>query len=192
MKEREGNQETINYSLIVKRNRIDHKLSVTANGGGHAQAQAEDIARALRADSFALIYEETEPSDVSELFRKLAYSDFSRTDCVLWEGKFTNNTPAFYVLKTRYYVRRIIRDYLDIGNDVYVKMTCGKKECINPFHNSYKNMKAAKTTGADWNLALAFASQGVPVSEIAKALKVHRSTIYRILNHERFSSRSSS
>lgn len=188
----ENHQDTTSYSLIVKRNKVDLRLSITANEGSHAQAQAEDIARALKADSFALTYEETKPSEVSELFRKLAYSDFSRTECVAWEGRFTNDTPAFYVLKTRYYVRRIIRDYLDIGNDVYVKMTCGKRDCINPFHNSYKNMKASKTTGADWNLALAFASQGVPVSEIAKALKVHRSTVYRILNHERFSARSSS
>jgi len=39
-------------------------------------------------------------------------------------------------------------------------------------------------TDADVNLALVFASQGVPVKEIAKALKVNRSTIYRTLNRE--------
>lgn len=192
MAKQEITQITTNYSLILKKDGASLELSVTANDGNHARAQAEDIARALKADSFSLRYEETETSPVSELFRRLAYSDFPRGECLKWEGKFTNETPAFYVLKTRYYVRRIIRDYLDIGNDVYVKMTCGEKDCFNPFHNSYKNMKASKTTGADWNLALAFASQGVPVSEIAKALKVHRSTVYRILNHERFSARSSS
>lgn len=48
-------------------------------------------------------------------------------------------------------------------------------------------MKASKTTLGDTRLIVTFASQGVPIKEIAKALKVHRSTIYRILSRERFS-----
>ena len=71
---------------------------------------------------------------------------------------------------------------------MYVKTTCGNKHCINPYHNSYKKMKASKMTLGDTTLIVTFASQGVPIKEIAKALKVHRSTIYRILSRERFSS----
>lgn len=174
------------YCLVLEKNLTETILDLTANDGGHAQAQAADIARALKADAFTLTYEEAAPCRLSELFRRLAYSDFSRTACYVWDGSYTNSTPVLYTLKTRYYVRPVIVDYLGMGRDGYVKMTCGRKNCVNPFHNSYKSMKASKTTGADRNLALAFASRGVPVKEIAKALKVHKATVYRILQHERF------
>lgn len=176
------------YCLVLEKNLTEVILDLTANDGGHAQAQAADIARALKADAFTLTYEETAPCRLSELFRRLAYSDFSRTACYVWDGSYTNSTPALYTLRTRYYVRPVIVDYLGMGRDGYVKMTCGRKNCVNPFHNSYKSMKASKTTGADRNLALAFASRGVPVKEIAKALKVHKATVYRILQHERIHS----
>jgi hypothetical protein len=178
----------VKYCLILERNNQEIALDLTANDGSHAQAQASDIARALKADAFSLTYEEIAPCKISELFRRLAYSDFPKKECCPWTGSYTNGTPAIYALKRRYYVRRLVQDYLDIGKDVFVMNSCKRKNCVNPFHNSYKNMKASKTTGADKDLALAFASQGVPVKEIAKALKVHTSTVYRILKHERFHS----
>ena len=187
----DSNQMTsTRYCLVLAKNRCETILDLTANDGGHAQAQASDIARALKADAFSLTYEEVPLCNLSELFRRLAYSDFSHTECCTWAGTYTNGTPAIYAFKKRYYVRPLITDYLDMGRDAYAKTSGGRKNCLKPYHHSYKTTRAAKTTGADRNLAVAFASQGVPAREIAKALKVHRSTIYRILQHERIPPRS--
>lgn len=171
----------IKYSLFIEKNKKQLKLSLTANDGLHANAQAVDIARALNSDSFILKNEETKNCKLSELFKKLAYSEFNHKNCDLWQSTLCNKTPVIYTLGTKFYVRPLILNYLDIPNDSFVKPSCKNKYCINPFHNTYKNEKAAKLTSADRQLALAFASQGVPAKEIAKAFKVHRTTIYRLL-----------
>lgn len=171
----------IRYSLFIEKNSKKIRLSITANDGLHANAQAVDIARALNSDVFTLKNEETESCDLSELFKKLAYSEFTHEKCHAWTTTFCNNTPVIYTLGTKFYVRPLILNYLDIPNDSFVRPSCKNKNCINPFHNTYKNERAAKLTSADKQLALAFASQGVPVKEIAKAFKVHRSTIYRLI-----------
>jgi hypothetical protein len=179
---------TEEYKLILFNKDKKLELSLTANDIGHAQAQSSDIARSLKASLFELTYGATRNSKLSELYRRLAYSDFNHKECTLWKGAYTNATPVIYALNNRYYVRPLILDYMEMNRDLYVKPSCGNKSCINPFHNTYKSTKASKMTSADVNLAVAFASQGAPVKEIAKALKVHRSTIYRTLNRERFHS----
>jgi hypothetical protein len=172
------------YCLIVKRNEKNLEVAVTANDSNHAQAQAADITRALQADTFSLSYKFVKESNLATLFRRLASSDFKHGCCEEWEGCFCNGSPIIYALGCKYYVRPLILDYLEINKDGCVKPSCGNRLCINPYHNSYKKMKASKLGDADTNLVLAFSSQGVPVREIAKALKVHRSTIYRTLNRE--------
>lgn len=179
-----------NYCLVLQRKSIQTELALSANDSNHAQAQAADIARALHVDTFSLAYKETQESELSILFRRLALSDFEHGVCDVWKGKYCNGSPVVYILSNKYYVRPMILDYLEINKDGWVKPSCGDKNCINPYHNSYKKMKASKLGDADTNLVLAFSSQGVPVKEIAKALKVHRSTIYRTLNRERFYARS--
>lgn len=159
-----------------------------ATDAGHAQAQACDISRALKTNSFNLSYGKTKESELSDLFEKLAFNNFNQKECDYWESSFSNKCPVVYAFKSRYFIRPLILDYLDISGDMYVKTTCGNKNCINPYHNSYKKMKASKTTLGDTRLIVTFASQGVPIKEIAKALKVHRSTIYRILSRERLPS----
>jgi hypothetical protein len=158
---------------------------------GHAQAQAADIARALQADTFSLSYQQVKNSPLSTLFRRLAFSDFEHGCCDEWDKSFCNGSPVIYALGCKYYVRPLILDYLEINKDGCVKPSCGNRLCINPYHNSYKKMKASKLGDADTNLVLAFSSQGVPVREIAKALKVHRSTIYRTLNNAHHDARPS-
>lgn len=174
------------YCLVVERNKKQLKVAITANDSNHAQAQAADIARALQADTFSLSYTNTSESALAALFRRLASSDFEHGLCEEWKNSFCNGSPVVYALGCKYYVRPLILDYLEINKDGCVKPSCGNSRCINPYHNSYKKMKASKLGDADTNLVLAFSSQGVPVREIAKALKVHRSTIYRTLNREHF------
>jgi hypothetical protein len=173
---------SINYSLIVEKNNKQLQLALTANDGLHANAQAIDIARAFKSDAFTLRNEQTNICYLSKLFKKLAYNEFNYKNCEIWNKSFCNNTPVIYVLGTKFYVRPLILNYLDIPSDTYVRPSCHKKNCVNPFHNTYKNEKASKLTSADRQLALVFAGQGVPVKEIAKAFKVHRSTIYRLIH----------
>ena len=180
-----------NYCLGLKRKDKNLELAVTANDSNHAQAQASDIARALQADTFSLSYKGIKNTTLSVLFRRLAASDFEHGACDEWQGSFCNGSPVLYALGNKYYVRPLILDYLEINKDGCVKPSCGNRLCINPYHNSYKKMKASKLGDADTNLVLAFSSQGVPVREIAKALKVHRSTIYRTLNHAHHDARPS-
>lgn len=179
---------TTKYTLVIDKDKAKLKILITANDGGHAQAQAADISRALKADKFYLGYELCPPTYLSELFRRLAYNDFSHKQCDLWVGSFCNQNPIIYTLKQRYYVRPMLLDYLQIHKEGCVKPSCGNKMCVNPYHNSYKTMKASKLGDADRNIALVFAGQGVPVKEIAKALNVNRSTIYRTLKRERIPS----
>lgn len=77
---------------------------------------------------------------------------------------------------------------MDMNRDNFVKMTCKNKRCVNPYHFSYTPSKASKLTGGDKQMMLAFASQGVSVQQIAEALKVHRTTVYRNLKNERLHS----
>jgi hypothetical protein len=177
------------YCLILKRDNKKLELAVSAHDSNHAQAQAADIARALQADTFALSYKSVAENSLAALFRRLAISDFEHGSCEEWTGSFCNGSPIVYALGCKYYVRPLILDYLEINKDGCVKPSCGNRACINPYHNSYKKMKASKLGDADMNLVLAFSRQGVPVKEIAKALKVHRSTIYRTLNREHLHAR---
>lgn len=174
------------YCLVLARGDVRLELAVSANDSNHAQAQASDIARALQATNFSLAYKSVKESRLSILFKRLASSDFEHTECFEWGGCYCNESPIIYAMKKKYYVRPMILDYLEINKDGCVKPSCGNRKCVNPYHNSYKKTKASKLGDADTNLALAFSSQGVPVREIAKALKVHRSTIYRTLNREHF------
>lgn len=171
---------TIKYCLLIEKNKKELRLDLTANDSNHASAQAKDIARAFTADAFTLTYEQIKSTLLSEFFKNLAYSSFSHKDCAVWQETYCNNTPVIYSFGLRYYVRPLVLSYLDIPKDLYVLPKCRRKNCVNPFHNTYKTMKASKLTSADKRLALAFASQGVPVKEIAKAFKVHRSSIYRL------------
>jgi len=172
------------YCLELRKSNKELELAITANDSNHAQAQASDIARALQADNFSLSYKGISNSPLAQLFKRLAASDFEHSVCDEWDGSYCNGSPVVYALGCRYYVRPLILDYLEINKDGCVKPSCGNRLCINPYHNSYKKMKASKLGDADTNLVLAFSSQGVPVREIARALKVHRSTIYRTLNRE--------
>lgn len=174
------------YCLVIQKDKKTLELAISANDSNHAQAQAADIARALQVSTFSLSYKSIQESNLALLFKRLAHSDFSHIDCHKWEGKLCNGSPVVYALGKKYYVRPMILDYLEINKDDCVKPACGDSLCVNPYHNSYKKMKASKLGDADVNLVLAFSSQGVPVREIAKALKVHRSTIYRTLNREHF------
>ena len=160
----------------------------------HAQAQALDISRAFKADKTSLRYESNSQSckKLENLFKKLAYSDFSHNECFEWSSSCTNGCPAIYLFGKRFYIRPLILDYMDMNRDNFVKMTCKNKRCVNPYHFSYTPAKASKLTGGDKQMMLAFASQGVSIQQIAEALNVHRSTIYRTLNNEHLHSGSES
>lgn len=175
------------YALEVEKNNTKIKLQITANDASHAQAQVVDISRALSADKYQLSYgsSNVEFNKLSFLFNKLAFSQFDHTDCSYWTGSQVNQNPVIYIFKKRYYVRPLILDYMDIKKDSIVKMSCGSKDCVNPYHFSYKTGKASKLSGGDKKMMLAFRGQGVSVQQIAKALNIHRSTVYRNLNHER-------
>lgn len=171
------------YTLIGYRNNKTRSIGVVANDSYHAQAQALDISRALGLERFTLDYNQKSAQDpVSQLFQDLAYNNFNHSVCYEWEGSFSNNSPVLYAFGTRFYLRNLILDYMDIRKDSVVKTECNNKECVNPYHFSYKTDKASKLTGGDKKMLLAFHGQGASVSQIAKALNVHRSTVYRNLN----------
>jgi hypothetical protein len=176
------------YSLLVSKGQTQVKISVKAFDAAHAQAQALDIARSLEADRFELGYGAAKENKLSELFEKLAYNDFDHKECYDWKGSLVNKVPAVYTLNKRFYVRPLILGYLDISKDAVVKNVCRNPLCVNPYHNQYLHEKNSKIGGGDLQMLLAFRSQGASVPQIAKALNVHRSTIYRILKDERFSS----
>ena len=182
------------YALNLHKEKTQVQLRIEANDSGHAQAQAVDICRAVQADSYRLVYAEAEPNELSELFKKLAVNDFKHNNCFTWEGKYDRDGyPCIYLFKQRLYVRNVILKYLDIPKeDASLRLTCGKRDCVNPFHFSYAERKNEKLTGGDTRMLLAYASQGVSVPQIAKAFNVHRSTIYRKLERERIHSRSQS
>lgn len=186
MPDKEGNRTQAAYILCVACLGKRKNISIEAHDASHAQAQALDISRALRADRFDLYYgkEENKKTKICELFKKLAYSDFSHHECFEWKGPYTNGCPSVYLFNKRFYVRPMILDYMDMNRDSFVKTTCNNKKCVNPYHFSYAHAKAAKLTCGDRKMMLAFASQGVSVQQIAEALNVHRSTVYRTLNNE--------
>ena len=171
------------YTLIGFRNKKTRSIGVIANDSNHAQAQALDISRALGLERFTLDYKQKSVEDpVSKLFLDLAYNNFSHSVCYEWKGSYTNNSPVLYAFGARLYLRNLILDYMDIRKDSVVKTKCNNKECVNPYHFLYKTDKASKLTGGDKRILLAFRCQGASVSQIAKALNVHRSTVYRNLN----------
>ena len=181
---------TESYTLRVFRDDSQTKLSVCANDHVHAQAQAIDIARSLGADRTELSYGEHPESKLSELYRRLAYSDFDSKECFEWQGSLTNHVPSVYAVGRRFYVRPLIQGYLDLDRARIVKSACNNTQCINPYHNHYLHSKNSKLTGGDQQTALAFRSQGVSVPQIALALNVHRSTIHRLLKNAHHLSRS--
>jgi hypothetical protein len=179
---------TEEYSLTIFRDSIRTTLSIEAIDHAHAQAQATDITKSLSAEKFKLSYGKGNDNKLSDLYRRLAFSDFNPKECFEWSGSFTNNVPSVYVLGKRYYIRPLIQVYLDSDRDKIVKNTCNNTKCINPYHNHYLNSKNSKLSSGDHQMMLAFASQGVSVQQIAEALKVHRTTVYRNLNNERLHS----
>ena len=176
------------YKLHVSKNSKELDLQVQASTAAHAAAQAEDICRALNATSYTLHYQENEATKLCTLFKKLAFSLYNPKICEPWEHSFSNNVPCLYVFNQRYYVRTLILRYLDIPREgIIARPSCICKSCINPYHFSYRFGKNSKLTGGDVQMLLAFMGQGAGVSQAAKALKVHRSTIYRKLKNEHLS-----
>lgn len=173
---------TDTYGLIVRHKESSSLLSLTANDSNHAQAQADDICRALQATGFELTYGKKRNTNLSELFKKLAFNDFSYKECFLWEGSVSNKNPCFYIFNKRFYTRAMILKYLDIPkDDTQIKLTCDCNLCINPYHFSYCSSSNAKLTNGDLKLLQAYKNEGVKVSQIAELLNVHRGTIYRNL-----------
>lgn len=182
-------EKTNQYKLEL--NVCEHKLIIEIHGGdsNHAQAQASDIARALKTQNYTLTYADdtTGHEQLSTLFSDLASNNFSYTDCSFWPGKKANGHPCIYVCGKRFYVRNIIADYLDVrSGDQTIKQKCKNIHCINPYHFEYKAEKNSKLSGGDQKLLVASIGQGARVSQVAQVFKVHRSTIYRKLKDERF------
>jgi len=176
------------YTLLLRHKKTKLLTPIQAIDTNHAQAQAQDIARALNISELELTYEQHEGNELSILFEKLALNTFNHKDCDLWTGKVTNNCPCVYAFGKRFYVRDIILRYLNIPKDKSVaKPSCKNKNCVNPYHFEYHENQNSKLTCGDTKLLLAYRSQGVRIDQIAKALNVHRSTVYRKLKHERLS-----
>jgi hypothetical protein len=180
------------YKLILKKDSKILQISIKANDSNHAQAQATDICRSLNASVYELVYKKQDVSALSELFEKLAFNLFSYNACTKWLGRFNNKAPCVYIFNKRLSIKNIILRYLDIPVDSNVKLTCNCTDCINPYHFAYLQGKNSKLSCGDTKLLLAYRSQGTGINQIAKALNVHRSTIYRKLKDERFCSRPSS
>jgi len=176
------------YALSLCKNSAYLYINIKALDTNHAQAQASDILRTLNADEYKLRYESCEESLLSELFEKLTYNKFKHDCCEFWENKYANNCPCIYIFSERFYVKDIILKYLDIPKDkLTAKLKCKNKQCINPYHFEYHTSKNSKLTCGDVKLLLAYRSQGTGVNQIAEALNVHRSTIYRKIKNERLS-----
>lgn len=177
--------ESINYyklELNVDSNKIS--IEVQGSDSNHAQAQASDIARALKTQTYTLTYADNSRGhkQLSLLFNDLALNNFSYTNCYLWEGKNANKHPCIYVCSQRFYVRTIIADYLDVrSGDQTIKQKCKNKLCVNPYHFEYNGGKNSKLTAGDVRLIDAYRQQGASVRQIAKLFKVHPCTIYRVL-----------
>jgi hypothetical protein len=176
---------TDSYILTLIKHKKKLELDVSAQDSGHAQAQSVDIARALSAEKYDLKYGIRQQTALSKLFRDLAENNFTHTKCSTWKETFANGSPCVYALGSRQYVRTVILGYLDIPKDgVTAKTKCLCKQCINPYHFTYMSGKNEKISCGDRKLLIAYRSQGVKAAQIAKALNVHRSTIYRHLGNE--------
>lgn len=175
------------YRLELLRNSVKLSLAVWANESAHAQAQAQDICRALEVDEFNLAYETADPSPLAVLFRQLAFNEFTHESCCEWE-KTCNDAPCIYAFKKRFFLKPIILKYLDIPQDSPVRLTCDNSHCINPYHFKYVSGKNSKLSTGDCRLLVAYQGQGASIQQVAKAFKVHRSTIYRNLKNERLRS----
>jgi hypothetical protein len=174
-----------NYILTLVKEQKKLKLNISALDSGHAQAQAKDIARALASEKYDLMYGNCAATPLSELFKDLAENSFTHEECKSWNDKYTNKTPCVYALGSRHYIRNLILRYLDIPkDDVVAKTKCGCRDCVNPYHFKYAREKNEKISCGDRKLLVAYRSQGVGIPQIAKALGVHRSTIYRQLGNE--------
>lgn len=176
------------YALQLIKNKTILKLSLEAINTAHAYAQAVDICKALQVDKYILNYEKLTPTLLSDLFKNLATSNYDKNDCCIWEGKYDKDGyPCIYLFKKRAYVKNIILKYLDISKEnTNLRLVCGNKQCINPYHFNYTERKNEKLTGGDTRMLLAYAGQGVSIEQIAKAFNVHRSTVYRKLHREHF------
>ena len=173
------------YTLTLLKGASKKHLAVEANDIHHAQAQAVDIHRSLGGVAFKLELGESEPTNLSRLFRRLAYNDFNYEDCINWGDSTNMGNPCLYVHKKRLYVRKVITCYLDIPtDDCCVRTVCNNPLCVNPYHFDYRSTAAAKLTTGDERLLAAYRSQGTSISQCAEAFKVNRSTIYRKLRHE--------
>lgn len=174
---------TNNYTLILSKTSKNFSIDVCASDTNHAQAQASDILRAFDADKFDLIYRSVQETELSKLFKNLAYNFFDHNSCYFWENTFTNNCPCVYAFRKRFYVKDIILKYLNIPKETLVaKLKCKNNNCVNPYHFEYHENQNSKLTCGDTKLLLAYRSQGASASQIAKALNVHRSTVYRRIN----------
>jgi len=175
------------YKLTLLKDLKKAEFVITANNSNHAQAQAADICRSVAADKFNLIYGVIEEDAISNVYKKLAFNDFDYKSCFIWNGSISNNSPCFYLFGKRIFVKRSIIKYLNIPEDSTIKLVCNNKNCINPYHFIYLPEKNSKLTGGELKLLVAYRGQGTRVSQIAQALNVHRSTIYRKLKNERVS-----
>ncbi len=180
---------TNEYTLLLQKNNSKLLIPLKAFDTNHAQAQAKDILRAINTTEFNLIYEKAKSTRLSILFKKLAFNDFCNSECFEWDGTRTNKCPCVYIFSSRLYIKDVILRYLDIPKErSYAKNRCNNTRCINPYHFEYHTTKNSKLTCGDTKLLLAYRGQGTGVNQIAEALNVHRSTIYRKLKNERLSS----
>lgn len=176
------------YALLILKNNKKLYLPIKGNDTNHAQAQAKDILRSLDATGLELKYINAKENLLSVLFENLAFNLFTFNECFEWTGSYTNKAPCNYVFGKRYYVKDIILKYLDIPKDrVTAKCGCKNVRCVNPYHFEYYDAKNSKFTGGDLKMLVAYRSQGTDIAQLAEAFKVHRSTIYRKLKHERLS-----
>lgn len=182
------------YNAQYARDETKITINIKANDSNHAQAQALDIARAIDCKQFHLEYGLSFQANnfLSELFELLAFSSFDSKKCSEWDGSFANKNPCIYVFKNRFYIRPLFVKYLDIDrSNIVVKMSCNNPKCVNPYHFQYRKEKNSKLGSGDEQLLLSFLRSGVSIAGIAKALNVHRSTIYRKLTNERLRPRAS-
>ncbi len=184
------------HTLILRKHKYNFALLLEGNDQIHAQAQAVDIAKALKASSYEMVYnskqksahqKRLEENDLYKLFKKLSTNDFTSEECYLWSGSTDKkNYPCVYLFNERKLVKEIVNGYLNTPKKYsQLKMLCGNNLCINPHHFSYTDKGNRQLTAADVKLLLLYASRGVEAAQLAKLFKVSRSTIYRNLNRER-------
>lgn len=177
------------YTLLIKDKNKKLFIPIKALDTNHAQAQAQDIGKSLYAEELELIYGAYKNSEISNLFEKLAFNTYDQNTCDLWQGTTANKYPCIYIFAKRFYVKDVILRYLDIPKErLTAKSRCKNRQCTNPYHFEYHGTKNSKLTCGDIKLLLAYRGQGTGVNQIAEALNVHRSTIYRKLKNERLSS----